>query len=186
MLRLQWMVESTPKAQRLVRIAHPTTWWDRAAKRLLQSTEWIAMAIVLVDSICETRLSTRVVQMQRRSKMLCLQRMVESTPKAGKSSIALPRRNQPQRLVRRGFLSQSLFIPLIAPYNVVGLSEWIMSAIVFVDSICESRLSIGVCKCSGGARGFAPTKDGGINPKGWCAVRTLHNVHRTYSIQSVG
>ena len=30
-----------------------------------------------------------------------------------------------------------------------------------------------------------PTKDGGIDPKGWCAVRTLHNVHRTYSIQSV-
>ena len=41
------------------------------------------MAIVLVDSICESRLSTRVVQMQRRSKMLRLQWMVESTPKAG-------------------------------------------------------------------------------------------------------
>ena len=25
-----------------------------------------------------------------------------------------------------------------------------------------------------------PTKDGGIDPKGWCAVRTLHNAHPTY------
>ena len=37
-----------------------------------QSTDWIGKAIVLVDSIGESRLSTRVVQMQRWSTMLCL------------------------------------------------------------------------------------------------------------------
>ena len=36
-----------------------------------------------VHSICESRLSIRVGQMQRRSERLRLQRMVESTPKAG-------------------------------------------------------------------------------------------------------
>ena len=33
------------------------------------STDWIRKAIVLVDSICESRLSTRVVEMQRRGRM---------------------------------------------------------------------------------------------------------------------
>ena len=50
---------------------------------LYRLTDWIAKAIVFVHSICESRLSIRVGQMQRRSKMLRLQRMVESTPKDG-------------------------------------------------------------------------------------------------------
>ena len=116
--------------------------------------------------------------MQRRSKRLRLQRMVESTPKAGKSSIALPTRNQPQRLVRSAHPTTQWW--------VVGASEWIMSAIVFVDSVCESPLSIrgGLGWVNATAEQEAlHTKDGGIepqrlvrslqeiNPKGWCAVR---------------
>ena len=53
--------------------------------------------------------------------------------------------------------------------------EWIMSAIVLVHSICESPLSIRVwVQCNGVEQEAPPTKDGGIDPKGWCAVRTLH------------
>ena len=36
---------------------------------MVRSSEWIVSAIVFVDSICESRLSTRVVQMQRRGRL---------------------------------------------------------------------------------------------------------------------
>ena len=46
------------------------------------------------------------------------------------------------------------------------------------DSLCAFHLRIATFD-SGWANAAAeqeapPTKDGGINPKGWCAVRTLH------------
>ena len=59
---------------------------------------------------------------------------MKSTPKAGKSS--------PYKKSTPKAGAQCAPYNLIAPYNVVGASEWIMSAIVLVDSVCESPLSI--------------------------------------------
>ena len=184
-LRLQRMVESTPKAGAIncaqwiamaivlvdsicetrlsigvgkcnggARGSAYKGWWNQP-QRLVRSTEWIAKAIVLADSVCEAPLSMRVGQMQRRSKMLCLQRMVESTPKAGGSKGA-------KRLVQS--------------------TEWIAKAIALWIPYANRHFRFGLGKCGGGAK--CSTYKGWWNRpqrlvgarerKGWCAVRTLH------------
>ena len=103
------------------------------------------------DSLCafHLRIATfdRGVQMQRRSKRLCLQWMVESTPKAGAQC---------------------------APYNVVGSTPK-AGAIKRMDNERDSlggfrlRNATFDAGCANAAAGQDINRE-----KGWCALRTLH------------
>ena len=79
---------------------------NREKGKLVGSTDWIGKAIVLVDSICESRLSTRVVQMQRRSRQgKKAVRIAHPTYSIQSGLVATP---QGKRLVR--VLSQKISI----------------------------------------------------------------------------
>ena len=148
--------------QRLVRSAHPTTWWDRAAKRLVRSTEWIAMAIVFVHSICESRLSIGLGKCSGGARGFAPTKdgQMESTPKAGAhcAPYIMCTLHIAIAVIIHSFDSHLQRMVESTPKANAHCAPYIM---------CSVHIAIAVIIHS-----FDRTVQE-INPKGWCAVRTL-------------